>query len=221
MEKTTFLKTISGILDPWQGRIVFLGKQLNRPASHQQRSSRNFNYDALRRRHINPHQVVKSGMIQVPQGNLLFPELTVDETLKVAGGVLGGKQKTRETRDFAETLFPILAERQNQKIKSLSGGERQMVAIGAGLMGRPKLLILDEPTLGLSPKIRLDLFSAIETIKKTGVSILIVEQDIEFLLNLVDTLYMFDHGSISSPIEQQNMPDHENIMNLYFGNATL
>ncbi len=218
--KTTLLKTISGLIDPWEGRIVFLGKQLNRPGEYQRRSSSNFNYSVLRRRRMNPQKVARSGLIQVPQGNLLFPELTIDETLDLAGSVDSGKKsQTRQTRAFVETLFPILAERRHQKIKSLSGGERQMVAIGVGLMGQPKLLILDEPTLGLAPKVKLHLGQAIETIKNFGVPIILVEQDIELLLNLVDTIYMFDHGGISSPITRENMPDHQDIMNMYFGNV--
>jgi branched-chain amino acid transport system ATP-binding protein len=218
--KTTLLKTISGVLDPWGGRINFLGKRLNRPGEHQHRSSRNFNYDALRRRRINSQKVVELGLIQVPQGNLLFPEMTIGETLDLAGGVFGTKSQAKEMRAFVEELFPILADRRDQKIKSLSGGERQMVAIGAGLMGRPKLLILDEPTLGLAPKAKLHLGQAIETIKNSGVPLILVEQDIELLLNLVDNLYMFDHGSISAPMDKASMPDQHDIMDMYFGNMS-
>ncbi|MEN8173842.1 MAG: ATP-binding cassette domain-containing protein [Chloroflexota bacterium] len=216
--KTTFLKTLSGVLDPWEGSITFLGRQLNTIEKNRHRVSRNFNYDALQLPLMSPKKVVGEGLIQVPQGNLLFPELTIQETLTLAGGVSGTTFQTGKTLSFVKGLFPILGERHDQKIKSLSGGERQMVAIGVGLMGRPKLLILDEPTLGLAPKVKLHLKDAIKTITESGIPIILVEQDIELLLNSVDTLYLFDHGNISAPIRKEDMPDQHEIMDMYFGN---
>ncbi|MEW5723702.1 MAG: ATP-binding cassette domain-containing protein [Thermodesulfobacteriota bacterium] len=215
--KTTLLKTISGILDPFEGSVTFLGKRLNRPEGYKRRSSRNFNYDALRRRAVHPPRVVELGLIHVPQGNLLFPELTIHETLQLAGGFRWNQDKAKETREFVEDLFPVLWERRLQKIKSLSGGERQMVAIASGLMGQPKLLILDEPTLGLAPKVRYELGGAIKAIKATGVPIILVEQDIELLINLVDKLHLFNHGAISPPLDKSTMPDHGEILDMYFG----
>jgi branched-chain amino acid transport system ATP-binding protein len=215
--KTTFLRTISGIIDPWQGDIVFNGVQLNRPGERGSRRWRNFNYDAITRRRMDPKAVARAGLIQVPQGNLLFPEMTVEETLAIATYAASGRGSVAEARDQVFKLFPRVFERRSQKIRFLSGGERQMVAISVGLMGAPKLLMLDEPTLGLSPRLRGELAVAIEAIREMGVPLVLVDQDIAFLEQLIDTLYLFDHGRISRRIEKADMPTHEEIMKLMFG----
>jgi len=215
--KTTFLRTLSGIIDPWRGDILFEGQQLNRPGERGSRRFRNFNYDAVTRRRMNPKQVARAGLIHVPQGNLLFPEMTVEETLSVAPAASAGRGRPKDMLEQVHTLFPRVYERRHHKIRFLSGGERQMVAIGVGLMAAPKLLILDEPTLGLSPKLRHELSAAIRTIKATGVPLIVVDQDVEFLQTLIDTLYLFDHGSISRKIERAEMPSHQEIMAMLFG----
>jgi branched-chain amino acid transport system ATP-binding protein len=215
--KTTFLRTVSGIIDPWGGDIFFDGVQLNRPGARGSRRWRNFNYDAITRRRMNPKAVARAGLIHVPQGNLLFPDMTVDETLSIAPYAASGRVSAQEARDRVFKLFPRVYERRGYKIRFLSGGERQMVAIGVGLMGAPKLLILDEPTLGLSPRLRAELAVAIEAIRGLGVPLIIVDQDIAFLEGLIDTLYLFDHGRISRRIAKADMPTHEEIMKLMFG----
>ncbi|BCM17259.1 ABC transporter ATP-binding protein [Mesorhizobium sp. J8] len=215
--KTTFLRTLSGIIDPWDGDIFFDGVQLNRPGARGSRRWRNFNYDAITRRRMDPKAVARAGLIHVPQGNLLFPDMTVAETLSIAPYASRGRANAAETLDKVFRLFPRVHERLGHKIRFLSGGERQMVAIGVGLMAAPKLLILDEPTLGLSPKLRGELASAIQTIRESGVPLIVVDQDIAFLEELIDTLYLFDHGRISRRIEKADMPTHEEIMNLMFG----
>lgn len=215
--KTTFLRTLSGIIDPWDGDIFFDGVQLNRPGPRGSRRWRNFNYDVVTRRRMDPKAVARAGLIHVPQGNLLFPEMTVAETLSVAPFASNGRSDPAETLDRVFTLFPRVHERRNSKIRFLSGGERQMVAIGVGLMGAPKLLILDEPTLGLSPRLRGELADAIQVIRQSGVPLIVVDQDIAFLEGLIETLYLFDHGRISRRIERADMPTHEEIMKLMFG----
>jgi len=215
--KTTLLRTVSGIIDPWRGDILFQGEQMNRPGERGSRRFRNFNYDAVTRRRMNPKRVARAGLIHVPQGNLLFPEMTVEETLSVAPAASAGRARPKDMLEQVHTLFPRVHERRHHKIRFLSGGERQMVAIGAGLMAAPKLLILDEPTLGLSPKLRHELSAAIRTIKSSGVPLIVVDQDVEFLQSLIDTLYLFDHGSISRKIEQAEMPSHAEIMAMLFG----
>ena len=217
--KTTFLRTLSGIIDPWGGDIVFDGVQLNRPGTRGSRRWRNFNYDAVTRRRMDPKAVARAGLIHVPQGNLLFPELTVAETLSVAPFAAAGREEAKDTLARVFALFPRVYERRHQKVRFLSGGERQMVAIGAGIMGAPKLLILDEPTLGLSPKLRIELGAAIHAIRASGVPLIVVDQDIAFLKDLIETLYLFDHGRISRRIEKADMPSHEEIMALMFGEA--
>ncbi len=217
--KTTFLRTLSGIIDPWDGDIFFDGAQLNRPGARGSRRWRNFNYDAITRRRMDPKAVARAGLIHVAQGNLLFPEMTVAETLSIAPYAANGRASARETLEKVFTLFPRVYERRSFKIRFLSGGERQMVSIGAGLMAAPKLLILDEPTLGLSPRLRGELASAIQIIRKSGVPLIVVDQDIAFLEELIDTLYLFDHGRISRRIEKADMPTHEEIMKMMFGEA--
>jgi branched-chain amino acid transport system ATP-binding protein len=217
--KTTFLRTLSGIIDPWRGDIFFAAERLNREGERGSRRFRNFNYDAVTRRRMNPMQVARAGLIHVPQGNLLFPEMTVEETLSVAPAASAGRGRPAELLEQVHHLFPRVYERRHHKIRFLSGGERQMVAIGVGLMAAPKLLILDEPTLGLSPRLRHELSAAIRAIRETGVPLIIVDQDVEFLQSLIDTLYLFDHGSISRRIERAEMPSHSEIMAMLFGEA--
>lgn len=217
--KTTFLRTLSGIIDPWAGDIVFDGTRLNRPGPRGSRRWRNFNYDAVTRRRMDPKAVARAGLIHVPQGNLLFPEMTVTETLSIAPFAAHGRARVAETLERVFTLFPRVHERRQHKVRFLSGGERQMVAISVGIMAAPKLLILDEPTLGLSPKLRLELSAAIQAIRASGVPLIVVDQDIAFLRDLIETLYLFDHGRISRRLDKADMPSHEEIMALMFGEA--
>jgi branched-chain amino acid transport system ATP-binding protein len=166
---------------------------------------------------MDPKAVARAGLIHVPQSNLLFPDMTVDETLSIAPYAAAGRVSADEARDQVFKLFPRVYERRSYKVRFLSGGERQMVAIGVGLMGAPKLLMLDEPTLGLSPRLRGELAVAIEAIRGLGVPLILVDQDIAFLEELIDTLYLFDHGRISRRIAKADMPTHKEIMKLMFG----
>ena len=215
--KSTLLKTISGLIDPWKGGIYFDGERLNREGERGSRRSRHFNYDALTSRRIDPKKVARAGLIHVSQGNLLFPEMTVAETLSIASSACCGRADPAEIYQQVHELFPRLEQRRHFKIRFLSGGERQMVSLSAGLMAAPRLLMLDEPTLGLSPKLRLELATAIRKIKDSGVPLIVIDQDIEFLESLIDTLYLFDHGRISNRIEKDDMPSHEEIMAMLFG----
>ena len=217
--KTTLLRTVSGIIDPWRGDIVFDGQRLNRPGERRTQRSRNLNYDVLRRRRMDPKAVARAGLIHVAQGNVLFPEMTVEETLGIAPSAAAGRADPAQSLDLVFSLFPRLHERKRQKARFLSGGERQMLSLGAGLMAAPRLLILDEPTLGLSPKLRAELSEAIHTVRDRGVPLIVVDQDVEFLGSLIDTLYLFDHGRISGRIERADMPSHEEIMDMLFKGA--
>lgn len=194
--KTTLLKTISGLLKTWSGQTKFLGEHIER---------------------LSPKRIVNLGLIHVPQANSLFPEMGVQETLELAAFNPRARPRLRENLERVFTLFPRLAERRTQLCKTLSGGERQMLSIGTGLMCEPKMLILDEPTLGLAPKLKDDLLEAISKITDQGLSLLLVEQDIEFLLSLTRTLYMMDHGQITRKIASDAQLDHQEIMQMYFG----
>lgn len=213
--KTTLLKTLSGLIDPWNGEIRFDRQVLNRPGPRGSRRWQNFNYDAITRRRMDPKRVARAGLIHVQQGNLLFPELTVEETLSISTRAASGRQGW--SHDEVLTLFPRVAERLAYKIRFLSGGERQMVSVAAGLLSAPRLLILDEPTLGLSPKVRRELCDAIVTVRETGLPIILIDQDVAFLERIIDRLYLFDHGRISRVMAHDEMPDHEGLMAMLFG----
>lgn len=214
--KTTLMKTLSGLIDPWSGSIVFDGERLNAPGERKSRRSRNFNYDVLTRRRMNPKKVARAGLVHVAQGSTLFPEMTVAEVLSIApiAARAGGRTSDLET---ALALFPRLKERMKSKARFLSGGERQMLSVACGLLAAPKLMILDEPTLGLSPKVRLELAASVHAIRDSGVPIILVDQDVEFLRDLVGTLNVFDHGSISRRLDRADIPDHEKLMAELFG----
>lgn len=215
--KSTLMKTISGVLPPWSGDVIFDGQRLNLEGDRGSRKWRNFNYDVVTRRRMDPKRVARAGLIHVPEGSLLFPEMTVEETLSVAPVAANGRGDEAARLEQLHDLFPRLKERWTSKIRYLSGGERQMVAISVGLMGDPKLMILDEPTLGLSPKLRIELCAAVAAIKASGVPLILIDQDVTFLTQLIDRLYLFDHGRISKSLEKAQIPSHEDLMAMLFG----
>lgn len=220
--KSTLMKTISGVLEPWAGDVIFQGQRMNRAVDRGSRRFRNFNYDAVTRRRMDPKGVARAGLIHVAQGSLLFPEMTVNEVLSIAPMAAAGRVTAQQTRDRMaqiDTLFPRLAERHSYKIRFLSGGERQMVSIAAGLLAEPKLLILDEPTLGLSPKLRSELCQSIKAIKEMSVPLIVIDQDVAFLSELIDRLFLFDHGRVSKVLERHEIPDHDTLMAMLFGGA--
>ncbi len=193
--KTTLLRVISGLMKPSAGQIAFHGKSI------------------LGAR---PSQIVAKGLVQSQQGNTLFGDMGVGETLEMAAFSKPARAVAKSSAERVYDLFPRLAERRPQKAKTLSGGERQMLSIGAALMCAPKLLLLDEPTLGLSPKLKEELAIALKGIS-ADVPIVVVEQDVELLLSLTDRLYMVEHGAVIRQIEKTNAPDHREIMKMYFG----
>jgi branched-chain amino acid transport system ATP-binding protein len=173
--KSTMVKALSGIIKPWRGQVLF---------------------DGVRVDTLEPHEIVELGIIQVPEGRRLFPQMSVLENL------LLGAYTPRARRDYEKTLgdilemFPILKERQNQLAGSLSGGEQQMCAIGRGLMAKPKLLMLDEPSLGLAPILVAQVLSMVKTIREQGVTVLLVEQNVRQSLSLADRGYVLENGRI-------------------------
>lgn len=194
--KTTLLNVVSGLIRPTVGDIWFDGSAISNTRAA---------------------DIVASGLIHSPQGNTLFGEMGVAETLELAAFTPRARSGKAAALHQVYTLFPRLAERRQQLAKTLSGGERQMLSIGCALMCAPRLLMLDEPTLGLSPRLKEELADAVSRISSSGIPIVLVEQDIEFLLALADRLYMIEHGEVVREIEQANAPDHEEIMALYFG----
>ncbi|WP_027035744.1 ABC transporter ATP-binding protein [Mesorhizobium ciceri] len=194
--KTTLLRAISGLLQPKSGRILFDGQDI---AGHSARA------------------IVGAGLIHVPQGNRLFPDLSIADCMALGAYSPRARPHEAENREKVIKLFPKLAERWRQRVRTLSGGERQMVSIGTALMSHPRLLILDEPTLGLAPKIKDELCASVMDISRGGVPLIVVEQDIEFLLELTQQLYLVNHGAVATEIKPGESLDHGEIMSMYFG----
>jgi branched-chain amino acid transport system ATP-binding protein len=175
--KTTLLKTISGLLSPASGYIHFEGSDLTK---------------------IAPHQRVIQGICQAPEGRGIFPGMSVEENLRIGKyGRVTAKSEMEGDLDKVFELFPRLKDRQNQLGGTLSGGEQQMLSIGRALMSRPKMLLLDEPSMGLAPKFIATIFEIIEQIKSQGVTILLVEQNAAKALKIADRAYVLETGSIT------------------------
>jgi branched-chain amino acid transport system ATP-binding protein len=194
--KTTLLRAISGLLKPKSGTIRFDGQDIGGWSAR---------------------AIVASGLVHVPQGNRLFPDLSIADCLTLGAYSPHARAHEADNREKVVTIFPKLRERWRQRVRTLSGGERQMVSIGTALMSHPRLLILDEPTLGLAPKIKDELCAAVLAISKGGVPLIVVEQDVEFLLELSQHLYLVNHGEIATEIRPGQTMDHGEIMSMYFG----
>ncbi|OEU64836.1 MAG: branched-chain amino acid ABC transporter ATP-binding protein [Desulfobacterales bacterium S5133MH16] len=176
--KTTLLNLISGIIRPSRGKIVFKGENIVS---------------------FSPERIVELGIIQVPEGRHLFGPLTVRENLELGAYRRRGKQnkkKILEDFKYILQLFPVLEKRLNQRAETLSGGEQQMLAIGRGLMGKPVLLLLDEPSLGLAPLVVQEIISVIERLRNEGTTILLVEQNARAALKISDRAYVLETGKI-------------------------
>jgi branched-chain amino acid transport system ATP-binding protein len=194
--KTTLLRTICGLHRPWSGRVVFdeheiTGRSANRVASR--------------------------GLIYVPQGDLLFPDMTVGENLLVGAYVPRAWRERRERLRAVWDMFPQLEERKDQVIRGLSGGERRMVAIGRGLMGDSKLLMIDEPSLGLAPVAIDGLYQALERLKASGMPILLVEEAAERIGSIADRVYLLDSGAIVREGAAEVMLRDQAMLEAYLG----
>jgi branched-chain amino acid transport system ATP-binding protein len=197
--KTTLLKTISGILSPSSGEITYDGKPLES---------------------IKPFQRVNEGICQAPEGRGIFPGMTVLENLEM--GKFGRKPSKEETEQDLEKmfgLFPRLRERSSQMGGTLSGGEQQMLAIGRALMSRPRLLLLDEPSMGLAPMFIAQIFEIIKKIKAQGMTILLVEQNAAKALSIADRAYVLETGSITKEGSGQELLNDPVVRAAYLGHG--
>lgn len=197
--KTTLLKTISGIMNPEKGQILFEGGEI------QGRE---------------PHHVVRQGIVQVPEGREVFPLLTVEENLTLGAYTRSDRAEIARDRDLVFSYFPILAERRNQEAGTLSGGQQQMLAIGRGLMVRPKIMLLDEPSLGLSPLLTQEIFTILRKLNQDeGVTMMLVEQNAAVALDLADQGYVMELGRIVMADTADKLAASEDIQSFYLGHA--
>jgi len=194
--KTTTLNTISGLLRPRSGTIRFKGMNIIG---------------------VPPHSIVNLGLVHVPEGRRLFPEMTVYENLMTGAYTSSAWKRKSENLKLVYSLFPVLNERCGQTAGTLSGGEQQMLAIGRGLMASPKLLMLDEPSLGLAPLLVKDIFKTISKVREEGVTILLVEQNVKQALDMCDRAYVLENGRIILDGDGKELADDERIKKAYMG----
>jgi len=194
--KTTLLKTLSGLVRSSSGNIKFLGKRIDQ---------------------LPAHKIVEDGISHIPEGRGIFSSLTVFENLKMGAYTAKAWKERDETLKLVYELFPILSERRNQTAGTLSGGEQQMLAIARGLMSKPKMIMLDEPSLGLAPKIVMKIFELIEEINKGGVTILLVEQNVQQALELAERGYVLETGKICTEGKGKELLRNELVKKAYLG----
>jgi branched-chain amino acid transport system ATP-binding protein len=194
--KSTILKTISNVIKPRSGEISIDNRVTNG---------------------LQAHQVVELGVAHVPEGRQLFPYMTVLENLRMGAVLPNAKGKRMETLREVFELFPILGERQHQLAQTLSGGEQQMVAIGRGLMLRPRLILLDEPSLGLAPLIVTHIFKIIKEINKRGITVLLFEQNVQRSLELADEGIVLENGRVTLMGKGQDLLNNDHVRKAYLG----
>ena len=194
--KTTLLKTVMGLIKPSEGTVSFQGRNVTKQSAHGR---------------------AKAGMVLVPEGRQLFTEMTVYENLEM--GAFSPRARTNFNQNLGKVyeLFPRLKERARQKAGTLSGGEQQMVAVGRGLMAEPEVLMLDELSLGLSPLLALTLFEALTRLKKTGLTMLLVEQNVTMALAVSDYAYVLAEGRVHLEGEARELKKNNEVRRTYLG----
>jgi len=194
--KSTVLRLISGLEKPNKGRIEFLGERI----------------DGLK-----AHKIAKKGISQSPDRRRLFYDLNVADNIRMGAYLLKDKKEYKELIDFVYEILPRLKERRKQRAGTLSGGEQQMLAIARALMSNPKLLLLDEPSVGLAPKVKKKIFSAIKKIKKQGTTTLLVEQDVTLAMEVADTIHVLEEGKIGIRGTKEQLEKEPRIRKVYLG----
>lgn len=194
--KSTTLRTISGLLKPKTGSITFLGQNIEG---------------------VRAHEIVKKGISQVPEGRRVFAEMTVMENLDLGAFVRKDKAGIQQDLKHVFELFPRLEERKNQSAGTLSGGEQQMLAMGRALMSRPKLLLLDEPSMGLAPLLIKEIFNIIVDINKSGTTVLLVEQNANMALSIANRAYVLETGRITLSGSAKELAASEDVRKAYLG----
>jgi len=194
--KSTLLNTVSGVVHPASGSVEFIGKRID---------------------NLPPHSIVGMGLSHVPEGRRLFTEMTVHENLEMGAYPSSAWKIKKETSEQIYQVFPILKERAGQLARTLSGGEQQMLAMGRGLMSRPKLCMLDEPSSGLAPLMMREVFKAIEALREQGTTILLVEQNVQKALDISDRAYVLENGRIVLEGNSKELLQDDNLKRAYMG----
>lgn len=194
--KTTTLHTVSGLLKPTMGQVLFNGKDISK---------------------IPAHKIVTMGMAHVPEGRRVFQQLSVLDNLKLGAYTRSDKKEIAENLKKVYEHFPRLAERKNQIAGTLSGGEQQMLAMGRALMSNPDIILMDEPSMGLSPLLVKEIFAIIEELHKAGTTILLVEQNAKMALSVADRAYVLETGSIAMSGDAKEMLNNDDIKKAYLG----
>ena len=194
--KSTILKTLSGLIQPSEGEIVYLGENIASTSAK---------------------KIVEKGLVQVPEGRHVFPGLTVKENLELGAFLRKDKEEIQKDMEAVFERFPILKERKDQDAQTLSGGEQQMLAMGRALMSRPKLLLLDEPSMGLAPIFIREIFKIIQEIQKTGTTVLLIEQNAKMALSISNRAYVLETGSVVLSGTGQELLESDEIQKAYLG----
>ena len=194
--KSTILKTLSGLTHPSEGEILYLGENIASTSAK---------------------KIVEKGLVQVPEGRHVFPGLTVKENLELGAFLRKDKEEIQKDMEAVFERFPILKERKDQDAQTLSGGEQQMLAMGRALMSRPKLLLLDEPSMGLAPIFIREIFKIIQEIQKTGTTVLLIEQNAKMALSISNRAYVLETGSVVLSGTGQELLESDEIQKAYLG----
>jgi len=194
--KTSLLNTISGLLAPSSGTVEFLGRALQKTPAY---------------------LIARLGISHIPEGGGLFPDMKVSENLELGAYTHAGEKEKKETMQWVYEIFPSLAARAGQLAKTLSGGERQMLAIGRGLMSKPRLCMLDEPSYALSPLLVMDVFKAVRELRDRGTTILLVEQDIKRALEMADRAYLLENGHVVLEGPRDLFLQNDHVKKAYLG----
>jgi branched-chain amino acid transport system ATP-binding protein len=194
--KTTLLNTISGLLRPASGSVKFLGRRID---------------------DLPPHSIVDLGISHVPEGGRVFPDMTVRENLEMGAYPYHAWKQKEETLERVYQVFPILEEREGQLARTLSGGERQMLAMGRGLMSRPRLCLFDEPSYGLAPLLVAEIFRIIRGLRDQGTTVLLIEQNVRHTLEISDRAYVLENGRICLEGACAEMLQSDHVRKAYLG----
>ena len=194
--KSTLLRAISGMVATWSGQITFAGKAIQNKMAH---------------------EIVEHGIVQIPEGDMIFPDMTVEENLILGAYLADSKDEVYRRLDDVYNLFPILSSRRTQISRTLSGGERRMLGIGRGLMSDGQIMLLDEPSLGLAPKIIDNIYEVLATMRGASKTLLIVEENPMRLQNFADWIYLMDNGEFVWNGSTDDLKDGGDLLNTYLG----